>query len=230
MSNSERKLTIIDKYALKVADELEKQIKDNGDRLSCGFLGTYNLCPALSKYGKDKTAYNLLLQRNEPSWLYSVDQGATTIWERWNSYTKDKGFGDVGMNSFNHYAYGSIGEWMYRFMAGIEPAEPGFGKIRLQPVIDLRTRDELPEGQKNITFVKASYKSAAGMIKSEWCTENGLVYRCSVPKNASADLTLPLIGKNIILNGKTLAKSKYTIDKDRITINITEGSYEFVIK
>ena len=219
-----------DKYALKVADELEKQIKDNGDRLSCGFLGTYNLCPALSKYGKDKTAYNLLLQRNEPSWLYSVDQGATTIWERWNSYTKDKGFGDVGMNSFNHYAYGSIGEWMYRFMAGIEPAEPGFGKIRLQPVIDLRTRDELPEGQKNITFVKASYKSAAGMIKSEWCTENGLVYRCSVPKNASADLTLPLIGKKIILNGKTLAKSKYKIDKDRITINITEGSYEFVIK
>ncbi len=218
------------KYALKVADELELQIKENGDRLSCGFLGTYNLCPALSKYNKDKTAYNLLLQRKEPSWLYSVDQGATTIWERWNSYTYDKGFGDVGMNSFNHYAYGAIGEWMYRFMAGIEPAEPGFKKISLQPRVDLRKSDELPEGQQNIKFVKASFNSAAGMIKSEWSTEKGFIYNCSVPKKATANLTLPAIGNKIILNGKALPKSKYEIKDDKIIIELQGGNYKFELK
>ena len=214
-------------YAKQVADELEKQIKDNGDRLSCGFLGTYNLCPALSKYGKDKTAYNLLLQRKEPSWLYSVDQGATTIWERWNSYTKSKGFGDVGMNSFNHYAYGAIGEWMYRFMAGIEPAEPGFKSIKLQPRIDTRTAEELPEGQKNITFVKASYKSASGMIKSEWSTEDGFVYKCSVPKNTIATLELPVTTGRIKANGKTLAKSRYTVKDGKAIIRLAPGEYVF---
>ena len=216
--------------AVQVADELVKQIKENGDRLSCGFLGTYNLCPALSKYGKDKTAYNLLLQRNEPSWLYSVDQGATTIWERWNSYTKAKGFGDVGMNSFNHYAYGAIGEWMYRYMAGIEPAEPGFKTIKLQPRPDLRSADELPEGQENIRFVKASYKSAAGLIKSEWSTENGFVYRCTVPNGAIAELTLPALGKKVIVNGSALTKKNYKLVDGNIVINLAGGKYEFVIK
>ena len=117
-------------YAKVLADELVEQIKANGNRLSTGFLGTYNLCTTLSKYGKDKMAYTLLMQRNEPSWIYSIDQGATTVWERWNSYTKENGFGDVGMNSFNHYAYGSVVEWMYRYMAGIEP-----GKLCSTPFI-----------------------------------------------------------------------------------------------
>lgn len=217
-------------YAKTLANELAEQIHENGDRLSCGFLGTYNLCPALSKYGKDKTAYNLLLQRNEPSWLYSVDQGATTIWERWNSYTKKNGFGDVGMNSFNHYAYGAIGEWMYRFMAGIEAAEPGFTKIKLQPRIDMRTQDELPEGQKNITFVKASYKSASGMIKSEWSTEDGFVYKCSVPKGADAVLELPVTGAKIVMNGKTLAKNRYEIKDGKAVMSLAAGEYVFVQK
>lgn len=219
-----------EKYALQVADELEKQIADNGDRLSCGFLGTYNLCPALSKFGKDKTAYNLLLQHKEPSWLYSVDQGATTIWERWNSYTKAKGFGDVGMNSFNHYAYGAIGEWMYRFMAGIEAEEPGFGKIKLQPRIDLRTADELPEGQKNITFVKASFKSPAGLIRSEWSTENGFVYRCTVPEGAEAQLILPELGKKPVKNGKTMTAKQYVSEGGFVRIILTGGKYEFTFK
>lgn len=186
----------------EVADELAQQIKENDDRLSCGFLGTYNLCPTLSKYGKDKTAYNLLLQRKEPSWIYSIDQGATTIWERWNSYTKTNGFGDVGMNSFNHYAYGSIVEWMYRYMAGIQPAEPGFKKIKLQPRIDLRKAEELPENENIIKWVKASYNSASGLIESEWNNENGLVYNCSVPDNIECELTLPVLGNKAIIDGE----------------------------
>lgn len=187
-----------------LANELAEQIKENGDRLSCGFLGTYNLCPTLSKFGKDKTAYNLLLQRNEPSWLYSIDQGATTIWERWNSYTKEKGFGDVGMNSFNHYAYGAIVEWMYRYMAGIEAVEPGFKKFNLYPRIDMRTADELPEGQENIKWVKAEFNSVNGLIKSEWNTENGLTYKCTVPEGTSATLTLPAVSDKVTINGKEM--------------------------
>ena len=208
----------------KVADALAAQIKDNGDRLSCGFLGTYNLCPTLSKFGKDKTAYNLLLQRNEPSWLYSIDQGATTIWERWNSYTKEKGFGDVGMNSFNHYAYGAIVEWMYRYMAGIEAIEPGFGKFNLYPRIDMRTADELPEGQENIKWIKAEFNSVKGLIKSEWNTENGLVYKCSVPEGTTAQLTLPVISDTINVNGKDIKSDKGGL----FEMTLESGEYTFI--
>ncbi len=207
-----------------VADALEKQIKENGDRLSCGFLGTYNLCPTLSKFGKDKTAYNLLLQRNEPSWLYSIDQGATTIWERWNSYTKEKGFGDVGMNSFNHYAYGAIVEWMYRYMAGIEAIEPGFAKFALCPRIDMRTADELPEGQENIKWVKASFNSVKGLIKSEWNTENGLVYKCTVPDGTTALLTLPVVADTVSVNGKAVS----TENKKTFEMLLEAGEYEII--
>ena len=206
-----------------LADALAEQIKENGDRLSCGFLGTYNLCPTLSKFGKDKTAYNLLLQRNEPSWLYSIDQGATTIWERWNSYTKEKGFGDVGMNSFNHYAYGAIVEWMYRYMAGIEAIEPGFGRFSLCPRIDMRTADELPAGQENIKWVKAEYKSVKGLIKSEWNTENGLVYKCSVPEGTTAELTLPAISDTIEINGKAVRT-----ENGRFEMLLESGEYTFI--
>ena len=209
----------------EIADALAQQIKDNGDRLSCGFLGTYNLCPTLSKFGKDKTAYNLLLQRNEPSWLYSIDQGATTIWERWNSYTKDKGFGDVGMNSFNHYAYGAIVEWMYRYMAGIEAIEPGFGTFSLCPRIDMRTADELPEGQENIKWVKAEYNSVKGLIKSEWNTENGLTYKCTVPEGTAAELTLPVIADTISMNGKEIKTDR---ESGEFKTLLTAGEYSFI--
>lgn len=207
----------------KVSSMLAEQIKANGSRLSCGFLGTYNLCPTLSKFGKDGTAYDLLLQRNEPSWLYSVDQGATTIWERWNSYTKANGFGDVGMNSFNHYAYGAIVEWMYRYMAGIDVIEPGFGTFSLCPRIDLRRAEDLPEGQKNVKWVKASFRSPKGVIKSEWNTENGLVYRCSVPEGTTARLVLPALARFITVNGV-----KHEIKGDTFEMTLSSGEYTLI--
>ncbi len=215
------------KAAGDMADELAKQIAANGDRLSTGFLGSYNLCPALSMYGKDKTAYNLLLQRKEPSWLYSIDQGATTIWERWNSYTKAKGFGDVGMNSFNHYAYGSIVEWIYRFAAGIEPKEPGFKEILLRPTPDDRTDAELPEGQERITFIKAEYDSAAGMIKSAWSTEDGFVYSCAVPEGTVATLELPAYADTLTINGVEHNGTDFEKRCGRYVIALAPGEYEF---
>lgn len=211
----------------EIAKQLEQQIAENGNRLSTGFVGTCALCPTLSKYGLDKTAYNLLLQRNEPSWLYSVDQGATTVWERWNSYTKEKGFGNVGMNSFNHYAYGAIGEWMYGFMAGIQPGEPGFRKIVLTPRFDLRTPEELPEGQQNITSVSARYNSASGLIKSEWNTVNGVKYYCSVPVEAT--LYLPAEFETVSIDGAVKNAADCPVEGGKIVFTLSAGEHEVTL-
>lgn len=213
--------------AQEIADELVEQIKANGNRLSTGFVGTYNLCTTLSRYGKDNMAYTLLMQRNEPSWLYSVDQGATTIWERWNSYTKANGFGDVGMNSFNHYAYGAVQEWMYRFMAGIETEADGFKSFILQPRVDTRTGDELPEGQERMKWVKTSYDSAAGLIESAWSNEDKFIYECTVPEGTTATLYLPLFGDKYAINGTQHDMSEYPKANGCAVIKLAEGSYSF---
>ncbi|MDY5934098.1 MAG: alpha-L-rhamnosidase C-terminal domain-containing protein, partial [Oscillospiraceae bacterium] len=212
-------------YARELADELVKQIKANDNRLSSGFVGTCKICPTLSKYGKDNMAYTLLMQRKEPSWLYSVDQGATTIWERWNSYTKENGFGDVGMNSFNHYAYGSVVEWMYRYMAGIEPGKPGFEEIILQPRVDTRTANELPDGQQRMTDVKASYKSAAGLIESEWHNADSFTYRCNIP--VTAELRLPIFGDKLTVNGVEHSFDEYENENGCAIIRLAPGEYVF---
>lgn len=212
-------------YAKVLADELVEQIKANGNRLSTGFLGTYNLCTTLSKYGKDKMAYTLLMQRNEPSWIYSIDQGATTVWERWNSYTKENGFGDVGMNSFNHYAYGSVVEWMYRYMAGIEPGMPGFETVILRPRIDTRTAEELPAGQQRMTYVKASYDSASGLIVSEWSNEKNLIYKCTVP--VATELRLPIMGEMLTINGVEHSFDEYECKDGCAIIRLGSGEYVF---
>jgi len=131
----------------------------------------------------DDIAYELLFQRKNPSWLYSIDNGATTIWERWNSYMIEHGMGPRGMNSFNHYAYGCVCEWMWETMAGIaaDVDQPGFKRIIMKPVPD-----------KRLGFVKAEYNSAAGLIKSHWRYEGEkLVWEFTVPQGAIAAVTLP---------------------------------------
>ena len=151
--------------------------------LQTGFLGTSILMPVLTENGMSDIAYELLLQHRNPSWLYSVDNGATTIWERWNSYMTDQGMGPQGMNSFNHYAYGCVCEWMWETMAGIaaDTTGPGFRRIVMKPVPDRR-----------LGFVKASYQSAAGLIKSHWRYEGDeWVWTFTVPQGAVADVTLP---------------------------------------
>ena len=184
------KLGLVDGDAkAKTIEALKRNFADHGDCLQTGFLGTSILMETLTENGMADIAYTLLLQHKNPSWLYSVDQGATTIWERWNSYTKEKGFGPVGMNSFNHYAYGAVLAWMYKGMAGIaaDPKAPGFRNIVMAPKPDPR-----------VGFVKAEYKSAAGLIKSHWryeCNQLDLgmkwVWDFTIPEGATADVTLP---------------------------------------
>lgn len=214
-------------YLKKATENLVKKIKDNGNRLSTGFVGTYNLCLALSKMGEDNLAYTLLMQRNEPSWLYSVDQGATTIWERWNSYTLENGFGDVGMNSFNHYAYGSVQEWMYRYMAGIETDGVAFRSILLQPRVDTRTADELPDGQQRMKWVRASYDSVAGLIESSWSNDENFVYECTVPEGSSAKLLLPIFTNTVIVNGVEHSLDEFEKENNCAVISLGSGSYVF---
>lgn len=160
-----------------------KNLVDNGGCNRTGFLGTSILMDTLTENGMVDIAYDLLLNHKFPSWLYSVDQGATTVWERWNSYTKEKGFGPVGMNSFNHYAYGAVLAWIYKTAAGIaaDPKNPGFKNIIMAPKPDRR-----------LGCVTAEYKSAAGLIKSAWRYEDGKwIWKFTVPEGATADVFLP---------------------------------------
>ncbi|GHT42633.1 hypothetical protein AGMMS49965_14550 [Bacteroidia bacterium] len=197
--------------------QLNQLIADNGDRLNTGFVGTGILNQTLSDAGLVNTAYNLLQQRKNPSWLYSVDQGATTIWERWNSYTKDNGFGDIGMNSFNHYAYGAVSEWMFRYMAGInvDESNPGFKHIIITPMPDFRpTR---PAGQEQITTVNAVYNSYYGEVKSAWNIDSkgNVKYNVTIPANTTATLALPSGS-----DGKA----------EKIIYELQSGSYQFEVK
>lgn len=214
----------------KAAKALHDKIVANGHKLSTGFVGAGILNKILAESGDCNLAYSLLLQTDNPSWLYSVDQGATTIWERWNSYTIATGFGDVGMNSFNHYAYGAVEEWMYRYVAGIEvdPEAYGFERVILQPTPDTRTDEELPEGQERITYVKASYDSINGKIVSNWSTEGGFVYETDTA--VPARLLLPVLSdkETFTVNGIEHKYADFERKGDRIVIDLAPGRYEFV--
>ena len=162
---------------------LRKNFEEHGNCLQTGFLGTSILMTTLSDNGMSDIAYELLFQRRNPSWLYSVDNGATTIWERWNSYMRDRGLGPQEMNSFNHYAYGCVCEWIWKTVAGIasDPAAPGFRHIVMKPVPDRR-----------LGWVKAEYKSASGMIRSEWKYEGDVwKWDFTVPEGSTATVWLP---------------------------------------
>ncbi|MBQ9660607.1 MAG: family 78 glycoside hydrolase catalytic domain [Bacteroidales bacterium] len=161
---------------------LVADIEQHGSTLTTGFIGTPYLNLALSENGRSDVAYTLFEQTKYPSWLYPVLQGATTMWERWNSYTLENGFGPVDMNSFNHYAYGAIGEWMYSHQLGIQRDEnrPAYKHILLQPKV----------GGKE-TFARGGFESPYGRIEAGWeKTDGGYFYRVTIPANTTASLTL----------------------------------------
>ena len=160
-----------------VTKQLVDIIKEFG-HMTTGFVGTPYLLHALSENGETKVAYDLLLREEYPSWLYSVTQGATTIWEHWDGIKPDGSMWSADMNSFNHYAYGAVGDWMYGVMAGINTDEnaPGFKHIIFKPQTDER-----------IDFVEASIDTAYGTVKSEWKKVDGkIVYTFTVPTGAVA--------------------------------------------
>lgn len=166
------------------ADHLVKQIENRDWHLSTGFLGTRDLLPVLSETGHLDVAYRLLNNDTFPSWGYQIKNGATTMWERWDSIKPDGSFQDIGMNSFNHYAYGAVGDWMYRNIAGIQhdPANPGYKHILIKP---------LPGG--NLTSARGSYDSIYGTITSDWKMEGDTIFKhhITIPVNTTATVYIP---------------------------------------
>lgn len=162
-------------------DALNALVLENGDHLNTGFVGTPILCPALSQTGHHDTAVTVLLQEDFPSWLYSVKLGATTIWERWNSVLPDGHMNPEGMNSLNHYTYGSIAGWMLSWLCGIRPVEPGYRRIILEPRPDRR-----------LGHARAELETAAGRVVCTWRYEGEILqYEIAVPFGVTAELSLP---------------------------------------
>jgi alpha-L-rhamnosidase len=197
------------------------------NKLSTGFLGVRPLLPALSATGRCDLAYMLLLNEDYPSWLFEVVNGATTIWERWDSYTKEFGFKSASMNSFNHYAFGSVNEWMFGNMAGIKTDVPGYRRFFIQPEI----------AEEGINFVRATYRSINGEIVSSWEKRPGkdIGFQIVVPVNTTALVALPAKSLDAVTeNGKAIDKSSTIKVLDyadgRISMELGSGSYRFAVK
>jgi alpha-L-rhamnosidase len=162
-------------------ERLAQLVEEAGTHLATGFLGTPLVLPTLSDNGQHELACRLLRQDTYPSWLFEVRNGATSIWERWNGWTPEQGFYSPRMNSFNHYAFGAVGDWMYRYLAGLNPIEPGYRRTELRP---------RPGG--GFTAARATHESLYGVHECGWSIEGGkLRLELRVPANTSATLVLP---------------------------------------
>lgn len=208
------------------AARLVDEIRRADYHLTTGFVGTPYLCHVLSRTGYLDVAYQLLNQESYPSWLYPVKKGATTIWERWDGIKPDGSFQNARMNSFNHYAYGAIGEWLYRVVAGIEidPAEPGYKHVLFQP---------RPGG--GLTWARATLESPYGLVASAWrVSESGFHLNVTVPANARGTVRLPAQSLDAISeSGQPLATghgihNAYFTDEAAI-VEVGSGSYEFTV-
>ena len=208
------------------ANYFKQAIDERDGHLSVGFLGIAHLNPALTKTGQDDVAYSLLEQKSNPSWLYSVLQGATTIWERWNSYIAETDtFGDVSMNSFNHYSYGAIGEWMYGRILGIniDEAQPGYKHIVLDP---------MPGGTLNTA--SGYHDSMYGTITSGWAKNDAgelVSYSVEIPANTTATLYLPLDASGVNeVQGVTYVGTAQRYGKTVAQFELKSGGYDFTVE
>ncbi len=203
-------------------ERLVGRFAERGWRLSTGFVGAVMIAPVLSRMGRTDLAYRVFMRHDYPGWLYSVLQGATTMWERWNSYTKDRGFGHVGMNSFNHYAYGAIGEWLYATVAGLDTDTDDVGFKRL--VI-------APEPGGGLTHASASLDSPYGPASSAWRLDGDrFTLEITVPANTTAAVTVPAAG-DVTEGGEALTKrdgvSNVQPGGRRVTFDVDAGQYRF---
>lgn len=209
---------------LQAAQRLAENIQNYGNHLTTGFLGTPYLCHVLTRFGYLDLAYTLLLQDTYPSWLYPVKMGATTIWERWDGVKPDGSFQNPGMNSFNHYAYGAIGDWMYRVMVGLDTDEEitGYKKIKIKPHIG-----------GGFTHASASLETYYGTLSNSWKIDSGkIIMDLQIPANTTATVWIPSNTESSILeNGKPLQANKdikVNGYKDNYTqVQVGSGKYSF---
>lgn len=207
----------------KAVKHLLEAIERSNYHLQTGFLGTPLLCNVLSNFGHNDIAYKLYTQTEYPSWLFPVKQGATTMWERWNSYTIKEGFGEVSMNSFNHYAYGAIEEWIMSHNLGIQRDEnrPGYKHILMQPKID-----------DTFSFVKGGFRSVYGDIASAWeIKPSGTEIEFTIPANTTATFTLPVSSMdNLKLKKGKKGVSSKSFDDGKAIYELKSGAYKFILK
>ncbi len=189
---------------VKAQKHLLETIKNADYHLGTGFLGTPILPKVLDDMGEIELMYKILFKETYPSWFYSINQGATTMWERWNSFSKADGYNPQSMNSLNHYAYGAVGQWMYERIAGLSALEPGYKKIRIAPV-----------PSKQLTSAEASINTPYGKASSSWKIENDIFYlEAIIPPNTTAEIHLPNASK----------------DKNSAVKMVSAGTYKFEIK
>lgn len=211
---------------IQAFNHLLKCIEEYDYRISTGFMTTLMMMKELVKNGRTDIAYQFLESERLPSWIYSINQGATTIWERWDGYVKGRGFQDAGMNSFCHYSIGAVGEWMYRNILGINPDDdhPGYKHFTIHP---------RPGG--TLTWAKGSYNSIHGLISSAWKSENGVfTLNVEIPVNTSATIILPagakeLISVNSLPVPPSMIDTKHKIQKET-ALELGSGKYLFEVR
>ena len=230
-SDSQTSYTLALAFDLLPADKraaaagfLVENIKSRDMHLSTGFNGTAYLMPTLAATGHNDVAYRLLLNDTFPSWGYSIKHGATTIWERWDGWTAEKGFQDPGMNSFAHYSFGAVARWMFQTVAGIDTAEPGFQRLRISP----------RRPAAGLTWVKADYGSIHGRIASAWRIEDDkFTMDITIPANTTATVTIPVSNLQAITEGgRPIADvAELTLVSavgDTVVLRVPAGTYRFV--
>ena len=208
----------------QAAHRLAENVRNYEDHLTTGFLGTPYLCHVLTRFGYDTVAYKLLLQETYPSWLYPVKMGATTIWERWDGQKPDSSFQTPGMNSFNHYAYGAIGDWMYRNITGLDTYDDGAGykKIIIRPH---------PGG--HLDYARASLATGYGKLSVQWkITAGKFLMDIEIPANVSASIYLPVTSvQDVLEGGKPVTEAKDLKVAGRegnyLLLNSGSGIYHF---
>jgi alpha-L-rhamnosidase len=222
-----------------VAAQLAERIARNDTRMATGFLGTKPLLPALSAHGHHDLAARLFQSRRFPSWGYEVINGATSVWERWDSYTKEHGFNgadgkqNAAMNSFSHYAFGAVMEWAFRTLAGIDTDGPGYKRIVIRP--SPPSPGSNPE-HKPIDWVRAQYDSIHGRIESNWKLEGDrFTLDVTIPANTTATVFLPAHATgDVTESGKALTSARgvrfLRNENGRVVLGVDSGRYRFVCR
>ena len=204
---------------------LVDDVRARDTHLSTGFVGTGLLMPVLAETGNQPIAYRLLLNETFPSWGYSIKHGATSIWERWDGWTAEKGFQDPGMNSFAHYSFGAVARWMFQGVAGIDTDGPGFKKLVIHP-----------QPGPGISWVKASYRSIQGRIATQWKTEaKGLSLGVTIPANTVATLYVPAGSPNQVTEGGIAASQAQgvkflRVEPGLVVYEVRAGQYQFSVR
>ena len=206
----------------RVAAKFVEEMRKRDWHLATGFVGTPRLLPALHLAGRDDIAYRVLLQETYPSWLFPVKNGATTVWERWDGWTPDQGFQTIAMNSFNHYSFGSVAEYLYRHVAGIDTDAPGFRSLVIQPSV-----------AAGLTWARADYDSISGRVSSAWKIDGrDFQLDVEVPANTQATIFVPATDADAVQESdgpaaRARGVSLLRFDNGVAVFRVGSGAYHF---